>query len=149
VERLTERNKNRLAMAACCGKACEYNYVCEVGGFGECRGMDDIIDRLADIEDILGDDYDLDRLRELVEADRDGRCVMIPCKVGDTAWFKTYSCNATVCRGIQPHTVKAIRLYAVVDGEHADVGLPIEHFEKSWFLTEKDSLAALKGEQNG
>ena len=24
------------------------------------------------IEDILGDDYDLDRLRELVEADRDG-----------------------------------------------------------------------------
>lgn len=30
--------------------------------------------RLAAIEDILGDDYDLDRLRELVEADRDGRC---------------------------------------------------------------------------
>nr|WP_140397622.1 hypothetical protein [Flavonifractor sp. An135] len=65
--------------------------------------MDDIIDRLADIEDILGDDYDLDqlsvlvnqrmtmredvaarmklvggipldRLRELIRADRDGRC---------------------------------------------------------------------------
>lgn len=30
------------------------------------------------IEDILGDDYDLDRLRELVEADRDGRCVVLP-----------------------------------------------------------------------
>lgn len=28
------------------------------------------VDRLAAIEDILGDDYDLDRLRELVEADR-------------------------------------------------------------------------------
>ena len=27
-------------------------------------------DRLAAIEDILGDDYDLDRLREIVEADR-------------------------------------------------------------------------------
>lgn len=121
MERLTERNKNSLAMAACCGKACEYNYVCEVGGFGECRRMDDIIDRLADIEDILGDDYDLDRLRkivsiikaiphtcnycigcelepkdghgcdgydsfvlstkrlrELVEAGRDGRCVILP-----------------------------------------------------------------------
>ena len=35
------------------------------------------IDRLAAIEDILGDDYDLDRLRELVEADRDGRFVII------------------------------------------------------------------------
>lgn len=35
-------------------------------------------DRLANIEDILGDDYDLDRLLELVEADRDGRCVVLP-----------------------------------------------------------------------
>lgn len=33
---------------------------------------------IADMEDILGDGYDLDRLRELVEADRDGRCVVIP-----------------------------------------------------------------------
>ena len=32
--------------------------------------------RLAAIENILGDDYDLDRLRVLVEADRDGRCVV-------------------------------------------------------------------------
>lgn len=35
-----------------------------------------VIDRLAAIEDILGDEYDLDRLRELLEADRDGRCVV-------------------------------------------------------------------------
>lgn len=82
MERLTERNKNGLAMAACCEKECEYNFVCEVGGFGECRGMDDIIDRLADIEDILGDTYDLDRLRELVKADRDGRIKIIPEYVG-------------------------------------------------------------------
>lgn len=34
------------------------------------------VDRLAAIEDILGDDYDLDRLRELVEADRVGHCVV-------------------------------------------------------------------------
>ena len=31
---------------------------------------------IASIEDILGD-YDLDRLRELVEADREGRCVVL------------------------------------------------------------------------
>lgn len=35
------------------------------------------------IWEYMGDDYDLDRLRELVEADRDGRCVVLPCKVGD------------------------------------------------------------------
>lgn len=33
--------------------------------------------RLAAIEDILGDDYDLDRLRDLVQADRNGRCVVL------------------------------------------------------------------------
>lgn len=36
--------------------------------------------RLKKIEDILGDTYDLDRLRELVQADREGRCVVLPCK---------------------------------------------------------------------
>lgn len=35
------------------------------------------IHRLAAIEDILGDKYDLDRLRELAQADREGRCVVI------------------------------------------------------------------------
>lgn len=35
---------------------------------------------LSLIKDILGDDYDLDRLRELVKADRYGRCVVLPCK---------------------------------------------------------------------
>lgn len=39
-----------------------------------------IYKRLLEIEDILGNDYDLDRLKELVEADREGRCVVFPCK---------------------------------------------------------------------
>lgn len=35
------------------------------------------------------------RLRELADADKDGRCVVLPCKVGDTVWrikrtFETY-----------------------------------------------------------
>ena len=34
--------------------------------------------RISEIEAILGDDYDLDRLRELVEADRDGRVKIHP-----------------------------------------------------------------------
>ena len=35
------------------------------------------IHRLVTIEDILGDEYDLDRLRELAQADREGRCVVL------------------------------------------------------------------------
>lgn len=53
-------------------------------------GYSHIWTRLNAIEDILGEDYDLDRLRELVEADRDGRCVVLSesgysNKVGDKA----------------------------------------------------------------
>ena len=44
------------------------------------------IHRLAAIEDILGDEYDLDRLRELAEADREGRCVVLQCKIVDKVW---------------------------------------------------------------
>lgn len=35
------------------------------------------VNRLGEIEDILGDDYELDHLRKLVQADRDGRCVVL------------------------------------------------------------------------
>lgn len=35
-------------------------------------------ERLKAIEDNLGNEYDLDRLRELVEADREGRCFITP-----------------------------------------------------------------------
>ena len=47
----------------------------------------DAVYRLQEIENILGDDYDLEHLKELVEADRGGRCMVLPCKVGQDAWF--------------------------------------------------------------
>lgn len=54
-------------------------------GFPAC-GEKAAYDRLAAIEDILGDDYELDRLREIAEAERDERCVVLPCKFGDTVY---------------------------------------------------------------
>lgn len=42
-----------------------------------------IFNQLCDLTDILGDDYSIDHLQELVKADRDGRCMVLPCKVGD------------------------------------------------------------------
>ena len=38
----------------------------------------DVINRLAAIEDILGDEYDLDELKEVVQAKREGRCIVLP-----------------------------------------------------------------------
>ena len=91
MKRLTERDKNGTAMAACCGENCKYNFCCVNGRFGDCGDMDDIIDRLAAIEDILGDEYELDRLRELAQADREGRCVVLPCKIGDIVYEIRYT----------------------------------------------------------
>lgn len=79
----------------------ECGEVCKSRDDEGCNGcpIADAFDRLAAIEDILGDDYDLDRLKELVEADRDGRCVVFPCKVGDTL----YRIGYTTCKNGETH----------------------------------------------
>ena len=43
----------------------------------------DFVDRLAAYEDIAELCGGFDRLRELAEADKDGRVVVLPCKVGE------------------------------------------------------------------
>lgn len=59
---------------------------CETLNCGDCGILDKIVDRLAAIEDILGDEYDLDRLRELVQADREGRCVVLDMPRKPLVW---------------------------------------------------------------
>ena len=64
----------------------ECREVCERQGDNGCKTcpIARAFDRLADIEDILGDEYDLERLRELVQADREGK---IPrYTIGDTVY---------------------------------------------------------------
>lgn len=51
------------------------------------------VDRLADIEDILGDEYELDELREIIQAKREGQCVVLPCKIGDPVWRLYDDCD--------------------------------------------------------
>lgn len=46
--------------------------------------VDRSVEVLESVEAILGSDYDLDRLRELVEADRDGRVQIEPQKTNFT-----------------------------------------------------------------
>lgn len=43
-------------------------------------------ERLYVIEDILGDDYDLDRLKEIVEADKENRCIILKFGIGSTVY---------------------------------------------------------------
>ena len=46
----------------------------------------DFVDRLAAYEDIAELCGGFDRIRELAEADKEGRVVVLPCKVGDTIY---------------------------------------------------------------
>lgn len=75
MKRLTEHHfKKQDGFYMTCSEHCsKEDFSCE-----DCGELDKLVDRLGTIEDILGDDYDLDRLRELIEADRDGRCVVLP-----------------------------------------------------------------------
>lgn len=92
--------------------------------------------------------YDLDRLEKLAEADRAGRLVVLPCKVGDTVYFRTYDCNGTVDLGIQPHKVTAIVGHAIVRGGYTDVGLSPGQYGVSWFLTREQAERALEAIKN-
>lgn len=84
----------------------------------------------------------LARLRELAEADKDGRVVVLPCKVGDTVWFKTYKNNARDCIGVQPHEVTRISASIIVPGEIVDIGIPVDQIGVRVFLSETEAVAA-------
>lgn len=99
------------------------------------------------LQDLIGNQKAseaLDRFRWLAEADKDGRVVVLPCKVGDTVYFRTYDCNGTVDLGIQPHKVTAIVWNAIVRGRYIDVGLPSGQYGVSWFLTREEAERALE-----
>ena len=82
------------------------------------------------------------RLRELAEADKDGCVVILPCKVGDTVWFKTYKNNARDCIGVQPHEVTRISASIIVPGEIVDIGIPVDQIGVRVFLSETEAVAA-------
>ena len=97
------------------------------------------------IESAFSDDTSkAERIRELLKADKDGRVVVLPCKVGDTVYFRTYDCNGTVDLGIQPHKVTAVVGNAIVRGEYTDVGLSQGQYGVSWFLTREEAESALE-----
>ena len=105
------------------------------------------IHRLVTIEDILGDEYDLDKLMELVQAKRKGRCIVLPCKKGDTVW--------RIVHDAAPHITKD--RCTDIKYENRDIWVHLIgdrvmggwNFGKLLFLTREDAEAALRREQDG
>lgn len=123
-------------------------------------GYSHIWKRLAEIENILGDDYDLDRLKELVEVDREGRYVVFPCK----DWLEIVFGEQEVFYGIDmdyiEHPIREISVDSssrctwydgwktVVlkgyDENGLDWEFSPEDIGKTVFLTREDAEAALE-----
>lgn len=159
MKRLTKTFEENGQLFAClpeCEHICTHGWDEDNSGC-RCSKFTDILKRLAAIEDILGDDYDLDRLevmvnqcmtmrdevaerfsitakipidrlREMVEADRDGRCVVLPAggyneKDGENALKSSMNTvfyhNNPVTRYIADAVAeKLVREEAALKGEH-------------------------------
>lgn len=98
------------------------------------------------------------RLHELAEADKDGRVVVLPCKVGDTVWIvgtvrklysakvRTFFCgNVSAVRGgDEDGHIQMIRT--------TECDIPIKKFGKAVFLTREEAekaLAEMEGKKDG
>lgn len=105
--------------------------------------------RLKKIEDILGADYDLDRLRELVEADRGGRCYITSVKIGDRIFVpdKEGKIISTRVQGISL-PVHGNDLILHLGGYPAEY-LWSDREGIDWWKSREAAEAALKGEAYG
>ena len=106
------------------------------------------IHRLVTIEDILGDEYDLDELREMVQAKREGLCGIPPMKLHQEIFrvFDGEIREETVCGAIWEPLMPRPRWKVFVMGG----GMPYfwhEVFGKTVFLSRAEAEAALRREQ--
>lgn len=130
--------------------------------------------RLKEIENILGDDYDLDRLKELVEADREGRCMVAKLKIGEHVfvvgkkkivkariqeiyfddmpeliYLVDFECDNS-CDGCPFNSwSQSWEGEWECDGEYGDGSVKQSDFGKTVFLTREEAEAALEKMKEG
>lgn len=103
----------------------------------------------SDLCTVIGECGGIDCLRELAEADKAGRLVVLPCKVGDTVWItgsvrrlysekvRTFFCgDPSYSHGMADNGVKMIRT--------TGCDIPIHEFGKTVFLTREEAEKALE-----
>ena len=100
-------------------------------------------DRLAAIEDILGDEYGLDELREMVQAKREGRCVVLPCKIDDDVYINLFgrTLDATV---ISISELASTPTYKAMYGIRLCYIFKADDVGRTVFLTREAAEEALK-----
>lgn len=91
----------------------------------------------------------IDRLHELVQAEKDGRLVVLPCKVGDTVYMPVGRWNTITgfeegkCDGFHIARDGILQIKALCwTGNHGTYGIPGE----TVFLTREEAETALGGD---
>ena len=141
MERLTKWNgsSNQHAYYPRC-----FEEPCNGGGcrIKDCPFETAVCERLAAFEDIAELCGGIDRLRELAEADKDGRCVVLPCKVGDVLY-------AAESAPVIPLHVMEVAIYLALEGEDGGDYERISNIGKTVFLTREEAERAMEGKKNG
>lgn len=89
----------------------------------------------SDLCTVIGECGGIDRLRELAEADKDGRIVVLPCKVGDTVYRLRYIEQTPGRFVVRVAEIKFALLW-------------LEEFGETVFLTREEAEAALEAMKN-
>ena len=92
------------------------------------------------------------RLRELAEADKDGRVVVLPCKVGDTVYTNNRVFGADnamhdeICtRRIKGYGGNALnKVWLIANGDYCDLSIFPSEFGKTVFLTREEAERAMQ-----
>lgn len=85
---------------------------------------------------------DADHVRELVEAEQDGRLVMLPCKAGSLIYVGRRPAIITRFFGY----IRERYFHAVFFDENKGIDIPFEELGKTVFLTREEAEAALSQE---
>jgi hypothetical protein len=100
---------------------------------------------------IVGECGGISRLRELAEADKDGRLVVLPCKVGDKVWANLdgmrYPRKCVIeFVNIGSHVTTIV--FSTVDGLREQYGANPNSFGKTVFLIREEAEKALEAMKN-
>ena len=150
MERLTFEG-NFCDIAQCGDLACQQSGTCT---------QRQVWERLKAYEDIAELCGGFDRLRELAEADKDGRVVVLPCKVGDTVYMieRIFDIDNGVCDEICARKVighggnNLNKLWLVGSGGICNVSIFVSEFGKTVFLTREEverALQEMEGKKDG
>lgn len=107
--------------------------------------------RLTEIENILGDDgddYGLDRLKELVQADREERCVVHPLKSDDEVYIILLS-RVFLFEVTSAVWYRESPIYKAMHGIHLCYVFNQDDIGKTVFLTREEAEAALEKMKEG